>query len=93
MSATSAPSAAPPNAIPVWSDGRSLFTELPGPHGPIVLRYPLTTSGLSSALGLIHRHAYDALDRSAAVAALSQPRRSTAPTPVELALRKLGLIP
>ena len=87
MPAIPAPSAAPPNAIPLWTDGRSLFAELPGPSGPVVLRYPLTTSGLSSALGLVDRYAYDSHDRAAAARAL----RPTNPI-VESLLRSMGII-
>jgi len=60
MSATPALSARPANALPIWTDGRSLYTELPGPDSrPVIIRYPLTTSGLSSALGLIRSRTYD----------------------------------
>jgi hypothetical protein len=87
-------SAAPPNAIPVWTDGLSLFTELPTPSGqPYVIRYPLTASGLSSALGLIRTNAFDGLDRS-----------PTSPLPAHThsvdramaaleVLRKVGIVP
>lgn len=65
MTAHASPSAAPPNALPIWTDGLSLFTQLPGPQSPMVLRYPLTAQGLSTALGLIRTHAYDTADRAA----------------------------
>ena len=65
MSAIAAISAAPPRAILIWSDGLSLYTELPGPAGqPTVIRYPLTASGLSQALGLIRTRTPDGLDRA-----------------------------
>lgn len=52
--------AAPANALLIWTDNLSIFTQLPGPGGlPGVLRYPLTTAGLSSTLGLIRTRAYD----------------------------------
>jgi hypothetical protein len=53
-------SAAPARAILLWTDSHNLFAEFPGPNGlPVVIRYKLTTEGLSSALGLIRTHAYD----------------------------------
>lgn len=52
--------AAPPNALLIWTDGLSIFTQLPGPGGlPMVIRNPLTTPGLSSTLGLIRTRALD----------------------------------
>jgi hypothetical protein len=63
MTATFASTATPPNAIPIWTDGLSLFTELPGPNGPVIIRYPLTSAGLTSALGLVRTRAYDTADR------------------------------
>lgn len=52
-------SAAPPNALLLWSDGVSLFVELPSPSGPYILRHALTIAGLSAALSLIRTRAYD----------------------------------
>ena len=66
MPADLALSARPPNALPFWTDSRNLYTELPGPNGPVVLRYPLTAAGLSAALGIIRTRAYDCADRPAA---------------------------
>ena len=89
-----APSARPPNALPVWTDGRSLFTELPGPDSrPIVIRYPLTTPGLSSALSLIRTAAFDTLDRMPTAADL--PRTGTLAQQLEAKalLRRIGIIP
>lgn len=86
---TLAMTSAPRNAIPIWTDGLSLFTELPSPSGPYVIRYPLTTLGLSSALALVRTHAYDTLDRTPA---------TKIPSPTDPAviarnhLRQLGLL-
>jgi hypothetical protein len=59
-------SAAPARAILLWTDDRDLYAEFPGPDGmPVVVRYPLTQAGLSSAIGLIrtrtpdHTQTYD----------------------------------
>jgi len=57
---TAALTAAPANALLIWTDNLSLYTQLPGPDGrPIVIRYPLTTAGLSQVLGIIRTRAYD----------------------------------
>jgi hypothetical protein len=56
-------SAAPPRAILIWSDGRDLYTEFPGPDGaPIVIRYHLTATGLSQVLSLVKTRSFDCLD-------------------------------
>lgn len=39
MTATTAPSAAPPHAIPCWVDGHSLYFELRGVNGPAVISF------------------------------------------------------
>ncbi len=65
MSATAALSAAPPRAVLIWSDGLSLYAELPGPDGrPCVIRYALTAAGLSAVLGLVRTRTPDGLDRA-----------------------------
>jgi hypothetical protein len=94
MPATPALSAAPPNALLIWTDGLSLFTELPGPDSrPVVIRYPLTYTGLSLALGLVRTRAYDTVDRS--VAPLDIPRAGTIAQQINARdlLRKMRLIP
>lgn len=92
MTASAAPSAIPPRAIPLWTDGRSLFTQLPGPHGPYVLRYPRTVAGLSQALGLITLHAFDYAD-GPAIPATATPAAGTfaQQCAAREALRKLGV--
>lgn len=89
--------AAPPNAIPLWTDGLSIFTELPGPDGaPYVLRYPRTSVGLAQVLALITAQSFDALDRSAVGSAGGRsPPRSHAATQsaAREALAALGLTP
>lgn len=86
---TLAPSAVPPNAIPIWSDGLNLWTELPGPFGPVVLRYPLTSAGLSQALGLIRTRTFD----TAAPAPTPPKRRPLAQDlAADAALRKAGIL-
>jgi hypothetical protein len=62
---TRALSAAPPRAILIWSDGRDLYTEFHGPDGaPIVIRYHLTTIGLSQVLGLVKERSFDCVDHA-----------------------------
>lgn len=59
MPATFAPSAAPANALLIWTDGRSIFVELPTREGipPCIITYRLTEGGLSKALSLLGKHA------------------------------------
>ncbi len=59
MSTERIPITPPPNAIPIWTDGRDLYTIIPGPNGPFMIRYPRTVAGLSSALGIIQSKAFD----------------------------------
>ncbi len=56
MSAERTPTIAPPHALRVWSDGRSLFAEIPGGGSggsPHVLRLAHTEAGLSRILRLL----------------------------------------
>ena len=59
MPATFAPSAAPPNALLIWTDGRSIYGELPTRNGvpPCIITYRLSEGGLSKALALLGKHA------------------------------------
>jgi len=50
MTATFAPSAAPPWAIRVWADDRSVYAEVPSINGPCVVAYARSEGGLSQAL-------------------------------------------
>ena len=61
-----APSSAPTVALPIWTDGRDIYVELPGPGVmTTTLRYPLTASGLGLVLSLIRERAhFDGLDRT-----------------------------
>lgn len=54
-----APSAAPTNALLIWTDGRRVFVELPSPNSPVVLAYSYTDGGLSKALALLGAHKVD----------------------------------
>ena len=49
------PSIAPPNALRMWTDTRSILVELsgPGPDQFTILSYPRNSLGLSKALALI----------------------------------------
>lgn len=59
MSATFSPTAAPANALLMWTDGRSIYVELPTRHDlpPCILTFRLAESGLSKALALLCKHA------------------------------------
>lgn len=89
MSADPIPISPPPCAIPIWTDGRDLYTIIPGPSGPCILRYPRTIAGLSSALGIIQSRAFDT------AAGPPQPPAPAAATTLRNAardqLRRLGL--
>lgn len=57
--------AAPRNALLIWQDGHNIFIELRDKDNrPIPIRYPLTTSGLQSALGIIKTQKFDTVDIS-----------------------------
>ena len=59
MPATFAPSAAPTNALLMWTDGRSIYVELPTRENvpPCIITYRLSEGGLSKALSLLGKHA------------------------------------
>lgn len=59
MPATLAPSFAPANALRMWSDGRTIFVELPTQAhlAPVILSFKHSESGLSRALSLLAQHA------------------------------------
>lgn len=54
MSATRLPTFAPPNALRIWRDTRSIYVEIPGPGADCtIISYALSTGGLSKALALL----------------------------------------
>ena len=59
MSATFSPTAAPANALLIWTDGRSIYVELPSKANvpPCIITYRLSEGGLSKALALLGKHA------------------------------------
>ena len=59
MPATFAPSAAPPNALLMWTDGRQVYVELKTKPNlpPCILAFRLSEAGLSKALALLCKHA------------------------------------
>ena len=59
MPATFAPSAAPTNALLMWTDGRSIYVELPTRENvpPCIITYRYSEGGLSKALSLLGKHA------------------------------------
>jgi len=50
MSATVCKTAAPPHAILIWADERSIYAQLPSQNGPYVACFPRSEGGLSTAL-------------------------------------------
>lgn len=53
MTASSAPSAAPPYAVPFWLDKNRLYCELPSQNGPIVFSFTRDTIGLAKAFATV----------------------------------------
>jgi hypothetical protein len=88
--------AAPPNALLIWTDNLSLFTQLPGPNGlPVVIRYPLTATGLSSVLGIIRTRTYDSAAEGRWSEAISKSVGPGTPAQRENArevLKRMGMI-
>jgi hypothetical protein len=81
-----APSAAPANALRVWSDTTRIYVELPGPH---IIPYTKTDAGLSKALSLITTQRYDFSGAPQLKTALKSREESF----VEKRLRELKVIP
>lgn len=95
MSATLAPSAAPPCALRIWADARYIYVELPNKSGPVpcVLSFTRSTVGLSKALAIVYGHAEVAGSPVNPVA----PARKLVGTPAqhsqaEAILRRAGVI-
>lgn len=97
---TAATSFRPAWALCVWVDNNNLFTELPAISGPpLIQKYPLTSTGLSSAIAMmreIHRAMQPA---GGTYKALAEPR-ITRPKPIGTSaqrekaagiLKKMGL--
>lgn len=53
MTATIAPSAAPPYAVKVWMDDNSIYAEVPSLNAPCVISAPITEGGLSKILAVL----------------------------------------
>ena len=90
---TYCPSAAPPNALRMWTDGARIFVELPGGVGPPhIVDYKLCEAGLSRALDLLRDKAK--VDYAGAPQRRDLPRVGTALQHASAAalLRKRGII-
>lgn len=59
MTATFLVTYAPPNALLMWTDGKSIYIELSSTDGnpPYILNFPQNTLGLGKALALLCKHA------------------------------------
>lgn len=91
--ATSAGSAAPPNALKIWCDARWVYVELPGKAATLshIMQFSRSGDGLSRALNLIYGHA----DNSAAMPVNYAKRAKKVDTHSALAesiLRRQGII-
>lgn len=97
-------SAAPPNALRMWTDGTRIFVELPGSPGrdPYIVDYLYSEGGLSKALNLLgqRRVDYDYLGtipdtyRKRWDGAPTKPEPGTAEqrAAAELTLRRMGIL-
>lgn len=95
-------SAAPPYAIRIWADERSVFCELPSINGPYVAEFARSEGGLSQALhilGAMHQKETGGTPylRPEGVAMPSKKLMAAGVTPVDLSkardvLKKLGVI-
>ena len=90
MSASLAPSAAPPNALKVWCDSTRIYAELPSSGPTCVMAFPRTGLGLSKVLNLV----YGSGEWAGSIAA---PSRKLVGTPMQhdiaqSILRKQGII-
>lgn len=83
MPAKPAPSAAPPHALRVWSDGTTLFAEIPG-SPPHVLSLLNSEAGLSKILRLLRT-------RFAEVGPAQVAEPAPAPL-VQSVLKRMGMI-
>lgn len=96
MSASLAPTAAPPNAIRVWCDSRYIYAELPSKMGgeiPCILSYSRDGRGFSQLLGLLYGHA----DNSGLMPENFHAGRKLTGTPTQhdmaaATLRRLGMV-
>ena len=94
MSAKFAPTAAPTNALLMWTDTRYIYVELPTAAGlpPCILSFPFREQGLSRALDLLRTKATD----TAGLPQLSYPKaaayKSPTATLAESILRRRGII-
>lgn len=59
MNATAAPSAAPDRHLKLWSDGQSIFVEIPGIKGPYITKFDYNYRGCDLALSLLGQHRVD----------------------------------
>ena len=88
-----AASAAPPRALLIWADATDLYTEFHSHSGPVVIRYPLNTQGLSMALGLIRERKPDGLDKAyKPPEPFNQPGTATQRENCRAVLKSLGVI-
>lgn len=88
----------PPNALTIWTDGRSIYVELPTTSGgpPCIISYRYSEGGLSKALDLLGKHA----DIAGAPLLVAPPKRHPKSSPgtetqhamAEQILRKTGIL-
>lgn len=94
MSAKFAPTAAPVNALLMWTDTRYIYVELPTADGcpPCILSYPFREQGLSRALDLLRTKATDLAGPPQITIPKAAAYKSPTSTLAEALLRRRGLI-
>jgi hypothetical protein len=93
MSTSLAASAAPPRALLIWADDTDLYAEFHSRNGPVIIKYPLTTRGLSMALGLVRERKPDGLDKAyKPPEPFNQPGTATQRENCRAVLKQLGVI-
>lgn len=97
-------SAAPPNALRMWTDGTRIYIELPGSPGndPYITAYLYSQDGLAKALSLLgqHRVDYDYLGtvptsyhkRWSGADSKPEPGNAQQRAQAEATLRRMGII-
>ena len=94
MSAKLAPTAAPVNALLMWTNGRTIYVELPTQEGVpnCILSFPLHEHGLSRALDLLRTKATDTAGAPSITYPKAQAYKSPTASLAEALLRRRGII-
>src|SRR5574337_1009547 len=97
MTDTIAPSAAPHNALHLWTDGREIFIEIPGRLGPYIMRRDYDHRAIAYVFSLLGAHRIDAdhvgtIDNFAYLKPSREPGTANQRAMVEAILRRNGVL-